>query len=915
MKKTLSFAVALTALLAFAKTSTPEGWLDDYDAALKKAADENKHIVVDFSGSDWCGWSKRIGREVFTIEAFKKAAAEKYILLMVDSPRKKSLLTEKAKKQNPKLVRKYNIEGFPTVIVLDQKGEEVCRLGYEKGGPANYLAKLDAEICAAPDVKKYIKPIADVLNRHDKQMAEDSRAAMEKLKDKFPKPEKDLSKKDQRKLTRAAMKAAQKVMFEEVYAKYVPLYEKAFAEAKEMKVPENMETRKKELIDKQEESFEMLKSAFKAYEEAKKSGTLDKEDEDGDENDEDEEFAVLRRPGLDKWLKDWSENIRTNTAIETCASFSEAKLRPFLMAQMDPGGSATADERKVMEASIRCIWGDCGYKYFDGRAKLVEILDRTAKKPFAAMVRALSVEKGAPGPIADWIIDGDFHGEDMRCVFWTLRNNGMFGSTVAKVLEKVEKASVDEWLKVLLRIDVERVAAWKARGGGYADTVTEEGWNGYGNHGDASMAAFKRAMELHDYPEPAYLLASLGPFDDNVFAKATSMQLDFDDFYENFLWYNCYPRWCGSLAKMKAFAERCYETKRHDTMVPYRYAESILRMVNDSGEKQEEYFRTHPEEIDKIIEVCLPQIASTNAFESVSQKACVFATLAYSFRGDWAKAAETITSKTSWGEFPKEIYNIVQDVPHWWMVWGGITGRNSKEFQRMHAMFASGDFEGFSKALAELRASGAKLDTAEKTYLREAEVAAWMKTGFPSGESLDVPLSKDEAMWVFYGGYWNMDGKCAYQPNPYDGGCPFDWDVVVPSEFRLELEIKRSGKSDVSRFDFCQKPADPALVNRGEYPRLVLRFSESGATAVFGDWDETKDGGSVTPTPFQHEGRSMRIAIVYKEGKVSVFSGDAEKPVFETEDYADYLKNVKEGKFQFNGAHVKMLSMKVMSPR
>ena len=103
MKKTLSLAVALTALLAFATTSTPEGWLDDYDAALKKAADENKHIVVDFSGSDWCGWSKRIGREVFTTEAFKKAAAEKYILLMVDSPRKKSLLTEKAKKQNPKL--------------------------------------------------------------------------------------------------------------------------------------------------------------------------------------------------------------------------------------------------------------------------------------------------------------------------------------------------------------------------------------------------------------------------------------------------------------------------------------------------------------------------------------------------------------------------------------------------------------------------------------------------------------------------------------------------------------------------------------------------------------------------------------------------------------------------------------------
>ncbi|MCR5838115.1 MAG: thioredoxin family protein, partial [Kiritimatiellae bacterium] len=229
MKKTLSLAVAFTALFAFAKTSTPEGWLDDYDAALKKAADENKHIVIDFSGSDWCGWCKRLDKEVFTTDAFKKAAAEKYVLLMVDSPMKKSLLTEKAAKENPKLVEKFGVKGFPTVVVLDPKGEEVCRLGYEKGGPEKYIEKLGAEIRDAPDVKKYIKPIEDVLNFHDKQMAEDSRAAMDKVEKKFPKPDKELSKAELRKFRREAMKYAQQVMFEEVYAKYVPLYDKAFA--------------------------------------------------------------------------------------------------------------------------------------------------------------------------------------------------------------------------------------------------------------------------------------------------------------------------------------------------------------------------------------------------------------------------------------------------------------------------------------------------------------------------------------------------------------------------------------------------------------------------------------------------------------------------------------------------------------
>lgn len=785
MKKTLSLAVAFTALFAFAKTSTPEGWLDDYDAALKKAADENKHIVVDFSGSDWCGWCKRLDKEVFTTDAFKKAAAEKYVLLMVDSPMKKSLLTEKAAKENPKLVEKFGVKGFPTVVVLDPKGEEVCRLGYEKGGPEKYIEKLDAEIRDAPDVKKYIKPI-----------------------------------------------------------------------------------------------------------------------------DDDEGFGGR----LDSWLKDWSENVKTNTAIETCASFREAKLRPFLMAQMDPGGTATADERKILNASINHIFGDSGYKHFKDRKKLVEILDRTAKKPFATMVRAFCDNKSIAESMADWMIDGDFHGEDMRCVFWTLRNNGVFDSAGAKILEKIEKSSVDEWLKVLIRIDVERDAAWKARGGGYANTVTEEGWNGYSNHGDACKGAFKRAMELHDYPEPAYLFSSLGPFDDKIFVAATSKQLDFDGFFGNFLWYNCYPRWCGSLAKMKAFAERCYETKRHDTMVPYMYAEAMLRMAKDAGEKQEVYFRANPEELDKIIEVCLPQISNTNAFEKVRQEAGVFATLAYSFRGDWAKAGDTFRS--FWhGTLPSETWSVVQELSHWWMIWDGISGRNRKELQRMHAMFAAGDFEGFSKAAAELRASGVKLDTTESTYLHETELAAWMKTGFLSGKPLDVSFPNNKVSWLTYGGYWHMDGKCAYQRGAYKGGCPLEWDVVVPGDFRLEIDLAHDGNGDDWRFDFCQKPADPALVNCGDYPYLMLRFSKSGATAVFGEWDDVKDGGSGKPIQFPYEGGNLRLAIVYKGGKVSVFAGDAEKPILETEENADYLKEVKEGKFQFNGAGVKMLSIKVMSPR
>ncbi len=244
MKKLAAMAFAALSVAAFAKTSTPEGWLDDYDAALKKAAAEQKHIVIDFSGSDWCGWCKRLDKEVFNTDAFRKGAKDKYVLLMVDSPNDSSLLTKKAAEQNPKLVEKFKVRGFPTVVVLDPKGKEVARLGYESGGPEKYLAKLDEEITFGPDIKKYIDPIEKVLDRNDSALQKEMEGCQRKATEMF---------------------------FETVVPKYIPLYEKAFAEAKAMKVPEKLEARKKELIEEQEKRFSQLKAAAARYAEDKKA--------------------------------------------------------------------------------------------------------------------------------------------------------------------------------------------------------------------------------------------------------------------------------------------------------------------------------------------------------------------------------------------------------------------------------------------------------------------------------------------------------------------------------------------------------------------------------------------------------------------------------------------------------------------
>lgn len=148
---------------ASAKTSTPVGWTDDFAAAKKQAAEEGKLLLVDFSGSDWCGWCIRLDDEVFSKRKFLDGAKDKFVLVFIDNPRDKTKLSAGAKIQNPELLERYGIRGFPTVLILDANGEKIAETGYVQGGPENYLNHLDELLAAKKvitDLKNLIKDLA-----------------------------------------------------------------------------------------------------------------------------------------------------------------------------------------------------------------------------------------------------------------------------------------------------------------------------------------------------------------------------------------------------------------------------------------------------------------------------------------------------------------------------------------------------------------------------------------------------------------------------------------------------------------------------------------------------------------------------------------------------------------------------------
>ncbi len=151
--KSLRTLTAIAAVLAISLLSASialaagdKGWQTDYQAALEQAAKENKHVLLDFTGSDWCGWCIKMSKDTFSQPAFKEFADKNLILVELDFPNNKPQ-SDLVIKQNQGLQKKYGVEGFPTLVLLDPQGKEVARnVGYLQGGPEAFISWVkDAE--------------------------------------------------------------------------------------------------------------------------------------------------------------------------------------------------------------------------------------------------------------------------------------------------------------------------------------------------------------------------------------------------------------------------------------------------------------------------------------------------------------------------------------------------------------------------------------------------------------------------------------------------------------------------------------------------------------------------------------------------------------------------------------------------
>jgi thioredoxin-related protein len=122
-------------------------WTTDYKDALAQAKQQNKLVLLDFTGSDWCGYCKLLDKEVFTDSSFKNFASKNFLSVTVDFPHG-TKLSDALTQQNDQLQQQFKIDGFPTLIVVDPDGKELGRMtGYDPGsGPKAVISQLQGYI-------------------------------------------------------------------------------------------------------------------------------------------------------------------------------------------------------------------------------------------------------------------------------------------------------------------------------------------------------------------------------------------------------------------------------------------------------------------------------------------------------------------------------------------------------------------------------------------------------------------------------------------------------------------------------------------------------------------------------------------------------------------------------------------------
>lgn len=632
---------------------------------------------------------------------------------------------------------------------------------------------------------------------------------------------------------------------------------------------------------------------------------------------------VGRWQGLDK-ADDWIANARTNRTIETCGRFRDERFVPFFESEVLPVGETDCKVRELADDFASWMFDNDGVTFkLSAVEKAKSMVEAGCDVPFVKWLAApLSGDDpmkaldsiqpaGAEGrntamdvlvaysrcklepsetnrmnmigKVVGWADARGFRDVQARCALLLI--GYVAGRSNFELLSKMlaQSSRLDPWLPKILAAVSAKDEAWRARGGGWASSVTEEGWREFRNNTTAAHDLFAEARRLHpDFTDGSFAEAQTHGGDtewlDALFSRMTDRRLDEYSLYHAYAFFALYPRWGGSTEMMERFADICYATGRHDTMITAMYAELQMEIAYEKGVPIEDYF-ADKKRLDRFLEVCDAQVTNRNAYVYVRNQAFFERAFVLGRLGRYEAIGDYVEGRRN-RKMPPRPRRLLQSIGEDELELCGLTGPNGRRLAAAHELYRRGKWDECLAAYRSAKAL-AGLTVDEERYLRVYEKSATIQA---NAGAAPVEVTADYADFSEFFAettYWKIKpqsflwcygGKMAK-------ACALQWRLPLPVEhtvaFSLEPQASEEG------------------VVRG-YAKVESRFrgdtfSRGNACVIFFDGGQV--GIGVVDAELRiaqarehlkwrtYSGGRLPVKIAWSAGGVRIWAGDVEEPV------------------------------------
>lgn len=679
--------------------------------------------------------------------------------------------------------------------------------------------------------------------------------------------------------------------------------------------------------------------------------------------------------GFEQTMRQWTENAKTNLTEETSARFRDEVVIPFLKREMPnpflPGGAESdkpwAEEAtKVYEAGLRDVCdGNGALWYLNHRncKQAAELYNRGCREPFISMLSAfdpmlswhldakISLERLAAAEkvfsqnpkvgflrilhsffrsrlghgseeetkkhFKSWIREKGFTKEDEVAIY---RLHTTFFGWSVDILDSFPSFS---WSSALMAANKAHAEAVDVAGRGIPASISKKGWMMLNDRHRAAVdildeAERERPGRVETLYERLWIDGDsrMGnrEFRQRIFNDMSAKRLDDAKAIVSYVWFNLYPRWGGDRGRrrMRRFAKACYETQRHDTVLPYFYAEIMCRYVRDAAIDPCEYFRSHSNVVDKCIDVCMRQATNELACGYARLHApFVGAAVAY-YAGRYEKAAEFSPYFYMLPDELDQIFFDKSDIAH---AIHAFAVDYSELCLKLQRLYDDGRYAELLDEVAKVTKDVYE-DYPTKQFICSLAFNARMKYDFPEGRDV-----KAEVLSYFPGwwdeGWWRTNDKTWQTWQPFSWKNHVTWRARIPRDHELELVLSPKPKTNgrhvlvVSRCVYEETHHLP--INKIPFVTFIW---EKDCTKVYVDNNYyrmfTIDPKGAKSKASQCDRRKIRI--VCDDGKLDIYVDGGYSPVLSTSDHVAAIKRGPEfGLVRFHSADVTISDITVRS--